>query len=144
MPPVGPSMDVFLAYKGAHAHQLWARVGPDWICPCCKRTKYQLMRWTKRAPNTPQQYMDWLAVLHTHHDHSVPLFERRPRRFDETVICDQCNVADGQAKRKLGLGDDFSFSPYEIAQFITATPHGRHKYDFAVARRLYEATLFGS
>ena len=86
--------------------------------------------------------MDWIAVLHTHHDHSVGLLERRSPRFQEMVICHQCNVADGQAKRKLGLPSDFSFSPFEIAAFITATPHGRHKYDFDVARRLYEITLW--
>lgn len=144
MPPIGPPMEVFLAFKGAHAHQLWARVGPDWVCPCCKRTKYQLMCWTKRAPNTPQAFMDWIAVLHTHHDHSVEFWERRAPRFEEAVICHQCNVADGQAKRKLQLPKNFSFSPEEIAMFVSATPHAPHKYDLAIAKRLYESTLAGS
>jgi len=60
-------------------------------------------------------------------------------RFPETVICDQCNSADGAAKRKLRLPKDFSFAPYEIAMFVTAIPHGKHKINFDAARAIYEA-----
>jgi hypothetical protein len=53
------------------------------------------------------------------------------------VLCDQCNAADGAAKRRLKLPDNFSFSPVEIAQFVTATPHGKHVIDLGLAERIY-------
>lgn len=60
-------------------------------------------------------------------------------RFPRTVVCDQCNAADGRAKRKLGLPSDFSFSPLEIRAFVTATPHAPHVVDYEIARRIYES-----
>lgn len=41
-------------------------------------------------------------------------------------------------KRKLKLPKDFSFSPQEIAMFITATPHGTHKIDFERALGVFQ------
>jgi hypothetical protein len=80
-------------------------------------------------------YKDWIAVLHRHHDHAKT---STTRRFNETVICDQCNVVDGAVKKKLKIYGYFSFSPSEIKQFIKATPHGRHRIDYVKAREIYE------
>lgn len=62
------------------------------------------------------------------------LHPRRNARFPETVICDQCNVADGYAKKRLALPSVFSFSPAEISLFVKAEPHRPHRVDLEKAR----------
>jgi hypothetical protein len=84
-----------------------------------------------------------MAGLHTHHDHSQGYVDIGRGRFAEIVICDQCNAADGQAKWRLGLPQDFSFTPSEIRQFVTAEPHGKHKIDYERARSIYESLQRG-
>lgn len=132
-----PTEQEFNAFKGAHCHQLWLRVGSDWVCPCCHRNKFQILRWTKRNPGKPSQFYDWMATLHEHHDHSVGWNYKRPARFQNKIICGQCNSADGVAKRQLKLPTDFSFSPQEISRFVIAIPHGRHKIDKELAAEVY-------
>lgn len=134
-----PTAEEFAAYQGAHCHQLWKRVGPDWTCPCCHRSKFQILRWTTRFPRTPQRFDDWIAGLHEHHDHSVGWGSSENARFPRTIICDQCNAADGAAKRQLKLPANFSFSPHEISRFVTATPHGKHKLNMEVAAAIHFA-----
>lgn len=64
-------------------------------------------------------------------------------RFPETLICGDCNSADGAAKRKLKLPENWSFSPQEIAQFVRGTPHAAVDIDFDIAKAVFErATLF--
>lgn len=133
-----PTEAVFRSYTGLHCRQLWAEVGEDYVCPSCKRNKFQILRWTTRFPKGPSPFKGWVAVLHRHHDHSQGFMTRSLGRFPETVICDQCNSADGVAKRKLGLPRDFSFSPQEIGSFVVVTPHGRHRIKFDEAKRIYE------
>lgn len=134
-----PTLEDFEAYDGAHTALLWKSVGSDWVCPGCGRNKFQIMRWTRRFPRSPNGFMGWIAPLHKHHDHSVGVFERGVRRFPETLVCDQCNSADGQAKRQLKLPANFSFSPSEIRQFVTAAPHERHRIDIQRALAIYQA-----
>jgi hypothetical protein len=142
-----PTREDYLAYDGAHCKALWASVTESWRCPGCHRSKFEILRWTRRTPHslaadrTP--YWDWLGVLHRHHDHgaepyvlgvgSVPVTPR----FPETIMCDECNGADGRAKRQLGLPADWSFSPGEIERFVTATPHRTHVIDLSVAEATY-------
>ena len=66
--------------------------------------------------------MGWVAALHRHHDHSRDFRGQRGARFPQTTICDQCNAADGTAKRKLLLPKAFSFTPDEIRMFVSSTP----------------------
>jgi hypothetical protein len=140
MPPRPiPTLADFEAYDGAHAAVLWRSVGPEWVCPGCDRSKFQILRWTKRLPKSTNGFMGWIAPLHKHHDHSVGFFERSVRRFTETLMCDQCNSADGHAKRRLKLPENFSFSPNEIRQFVTAAPHERHRIDVQCAIAIYRA-----
>ncbi|WP_202391246.1 hypothetical protein [Allopontixanthobacter sediminis] len=134
-----PTAEEFAAFKGAHCHQLWARVGPDWICPSCRRSKFQILRWTKRFPNSDHPFLDWLAALHEHHDHARSWDGVGTARFNPTVLCDQCNAADGVAKRRLKLPENFSFTPTEIGQFVTSQPHGKHVLDLAMAERIYRS-----
>ncbi|WP_200896545.1 hypothetical protein [Chromobacterium vaccinii] len=144
MTPRIPTLQEFLVYKGAHTHRLWEQVGPLWICPSCKRTKFQVLRWTTRNPNTSHAFKDWIAPLHKHHDHSGGFMSDAKSRFPETIICDQCNAADGAAKRKLKLPKLFSFSRSEIAVFVVATPHGKHTIDYEIANAIFQAINLSS
>lgn len=132
-----PTIEDFEGHDGLHYKNLWKEVGNNWFCPSCFRSKYQIMRWAKRFPNSKNAFMGWVAPLHKHHDHSAP-YMRTHGRFPMTVICDQCNAADGAAKRVLRLPRNFSFSPSEIRQFVTTTPHGKHKIHFEVAQAIYD------
>jgi hypothetical protein len=122
------------AFNGAHGKRLYANTALDWRCPGCHRTKHELMRWTMLFKNTPHRYMGWAGGLHKHHDHGP-----RPVRFPETLMCEQCNSADGAAKRELRLPGDFSFSPSEISCFVIGTPHGWHLMNYLAAARLFVA-----
>ena len=128
-----PTQQDYLGYDGAHCKRLYASSGPDWQCPGCHRTKYQIMRWTKRFPNRPTWFMGWVVGLHGHHDHG-----QGPARFPRTLVCEQCNSADAAAKRELKLPTDFSFSPTEIRCFVISFPHGWHLINYAAARRIYQ------
>ena len=116
-----------------------------WRCPACGRSRYEIMRWTTRYlhKNDPKretvEYEGWMAGLHEHHDHGAAgILGRVGERFPPTVLCDQCNAADGHAKKKLKLPDDFSFSPQEVGEFVSSTPHGRHQIDLSRAFAIYE------
>jgi predicted Fe-S protein YdhL (DUF1289 family) len=143
-----PSLEDYENYDGAHCHLLWKSLQEDWRCPACKRTKFEIMRWTKRNPNGRGVFWGWMAGLHKHHDHAIDdeietrWANRRydlDGRFPQTIICDQCNAADGAVKRKFRdiIPVGFSFSPEEISQFITAQPHSPHTIDHDKAWELF-------
>lgn len=142
-----PTAAEYAAYDGAHCRNLWRSLPDSWRCPGCGRSKFELLTWTRRTPSSlaadRMPYWGWLAILHRHHDHSlnVPWIHppgARPR-FAETVICGQCNGADGVAKRDLGLPAGWSFTPAEIGQFITPQPHGPHRLDLDIAAAIHRA-----
>jgi hypothetical protein len=133
-----PTFEEFKKYSGRHNHRLWTEVGDGYICPSCKRNKYQILRWTQISPNSPNSFMDWVAVLHRHHDHSQGYSRVNFGRFIETIICDQCNSAASAVKKKLGIPKNFSFAPGEIGLFIKARPHAKHEVDFKIAQMIYE------
>ena len=137
-----PTIADFNNYTGLHCHKIWVEVGSDYICPCCNRSKFELLRWTTRNPRKPTAFKDWVAILHRHHDHSAHLMVRNSGRFRETIICGQCNAADGIAKRIHGLPKNFSFAPSEIRLFVKATAHGAHKLDLVVAKNIYDGLSF--
>jgi hypothetical protein len=97
----------------------------------------QILRWTLLFPNSPTPYEGWAGGYHEHHDHGAE--SGFAPRFERTILCEQCNSADASAKRKLNLPKQFSFSPAEIAQFVTATPHGWHLLDYDRAAEIYAA-----
>ena len=134
-----PTYEDYLNHDGLHYHQLWNSIGNEWVCPGCGRSKFQLMRWTRRFPNKPNSFMGWVAALHKHHDHSIDFFKSGHTRFPETLICGQCNSADGTVKRKLKLPINFSFSPQEMRTFILATPHGKHEINYDVALAIFNS-----
>lgn len=103
-------------------------VSPDWRCPCCYRTKREMARLDKNG--------DLLCAIHDHHDHYCERFDVDTRklangdwnfgnavrdsliRFPNTLICNDCNVAEPNAKKIVGAPTFFSFTPFEIAYFI--------------------------
>jgi predicted Fe-S protein YdhL (DUF1289 family) len=129
----------YRSYDGAHCFALWTSLADSWRCPGCNRSKFEIMRWTRRTPHGQEPFWGWMAGLHTHHDHSQGYVDIGSGRFSEVVICDQCNSADGLAKRRLGLPAEFSFSPDEIRQFVIPEPHGKHRIDFERASCVYAA-----
>lgn len=137
-----PTYEDYYNHTGHHYKKLWNSIGDEWNCPACGRSKYQIMKWTKRSPNSSESFMGWIAALHNHHDHSVGFNEIGLRRFSETLICGQCNSTEGVVKRKLKLPSKFSFSPQEMRTFIQATPHAKHKIDYLLAQALYKSLKF--
>lgn len=121
------------AFDGAHCSWKYRhaiRIG--WRCPCCNRTPQELIRWSTIQHG--KFGMGWTISLVLHHCHG-------PGRFEETVICGDCNSADSAAKRKLGLPGNFSFSPREIAQFVKCAPHtGKTEIDYGKAQEIFAAS----
>lgn len=127
----------------------------DWQCPSCMRNKDFISRIDKNGKV--------LIAIHDHHDHFEEyVFEKmnekirvKPStfiqhrksleanvvRFPRTLICGDCNVADGAVKRKLGLVKYFSFAPHEISLFINPKPHSPHEIDYDLARKIYESQM---
>jgi hypothetical protein len=127
-----PTLEEMLTFDGAHCRKLYASLGADWRCPGCGRSKYQLKRWTMLYPHRPDRHPGWAAGMHVHHDHGPA-----PQRFGATLMCEQCNSADKDAKRERDLPKEFSFSPQEIKQFVIATPHGWHVLSYPAAAQAY-------
>lgn len=137
----------------------WASTPQNWFCPVCSRYKSQLVRLSTQGV--------LLCRLHWHHDHlrdcgekilrrGVPVLDdstaravqfsavaackTSAERFHERLICEDCNTADGRAKSLLKgvVHPDFSFSPAEIARFITVTPNALHDVDPDKARAIWD------
>jgi hypothetical protein len=136
----------------------WLITPADWICPACKRSKLHLAKINKQGVLQ--------GNIHNHHDHidgflklererlnkekltttpsnkesyfysKIKLFFNR---FDETLICQDCNNADSAAKSNLERTcPHFSFSPAEIRLFITPRPNKEHQIDYKKSSALYE------
>ncbi|HBM2953607.1 TPA: hypothetical protein LVL69_004303 [Klebsiella oxytoca] len=141
---------------GAHLNKWWVMTPVEWMCPCCKRKKSEIVRLNKNNFLTCQ--------LHEHHDHMKEvvksLFEDISIRknnivadehsekfaikiafalsaYDNTVICFDCNKADADAKRLVQCHKFFSFSPKEISEFICVTPNSEHRIDIEIARKVW-------
>jgi len=103
-------------------------VPSDWRCPCCYRMKREIARIDKNG--------NLLCSVHRHHDHYCDRFEVDVRklspgdwqfgrvvqdslvRFPDTLICNDCNVAEPAAKKIVDAPSFFSFAPFEISYFI--------------------------
>lgn len=141
-------------------NEAWAETWTEWTCPACKRHKTEIARLTD--PGVLLCQLDW------HHDHlrdhacaimrdrlatALPenLLALRKRtigiatqiieRFDDALICNDCNAADGAMKAQLGpeVPSWFSFSPSEIAKFILPGPNVSHALNLDIGAKLWEA-----
>lgn len=129
------------------------QVGSDWHCPSCHRSKAEQARLDKNR--------NLMCAIHSHHDHMVdaacekmpgfhrddlPWQDRRGydslrsnfNRFTDTLICNDCNVVEGDAKRKCGAPAAFSFTPFEISTFIIVTNNAAHTLDIAKAQETWQ------
>lgn len=128
------------AFTGMHCRNLYLEaVRTGWRCPSCSRSAPELVRWTEiRGPSWRARFgdehgMGFTVTLTGHHCHGEG-------RFPETLICGDCNSADGAAKRKLRLPGSWSFTPAEIGSFVTVSRHsGATKIDYAKALQIYDA-----
>lgn len=138
-----PTPEEFAAYDGAHCSVLWRGLAPDWRCPGCSRSKFEILCWTRRFKIAPEgtkvAYMGWLANLDQHHDHSQDDRFSTSGRFLQVPVCKHCNAADGTAKKRLKLPPRFSFAPWEIARFVQPQAHGPHRHCWATAKSIYDA-----
>jgi rubredoxin len=134
----------------------WVLTPRSWICPSCKRGKAEIARINRHG--------EMMGEMHAHHDHIGDLILRRFHEvsavrgevvaddaaqsfvsraaplvsaYDETVICADCNGADGKAKRLVPTHPDFSFSPREIGQFVISAPNREHDIDVDRARTIW-------
>jgi hypothetical protein len=132
----------------------WASTWIGWSCPCCRREKPQIARLSPGGV--------LLCRLEYHHDHLGDLakrvyLERNPRtndqetniqlgrakdalkpfieRFEQTLICIDCNLAEGQAKLGLAaeIDRDFTFTPSEISRFINVGANRLHEVNMEKA-----------
>ncbi|VVE56675.1 hypothetical protein PAQ31011_05129 [Pandoraea aquatica] len=139
-----PTHADFVAYDGHHCHALYKSLPPDWRCPGCCRSTFEVLRWTMRFPHLPTKFLGWAGGYHRHHDHAGDrrggrlLWNSPYARFPETVLCEQCNAADATVKRVLKLPKEFSYSPEEIRAFVEPVPHGWHIINYQQAARIYE------
>lgn len=135
-----PTIQDFESYRGGHTFRRWQALPPDWRCPACGRSRFELLTWTRSITGygVPRGQYQWLAPLHEHHDHRTDGCALPPR-FPSTLICSDCNHADGRAKRLLRLPPWFSFGPAELRQFLTGYPHNSVDIDLEVAQKIYSA-----
>ncbi|HCE1882529.1 hypothetical protein [Vibrio parahaemolyticus] len=133
---------------GAHLNKWWVMTPVGWQCPCCKRSKGEIVRLNKNNYLTCQ--------LHEHHDHMKDvvkeLFESFSIKqniivadelsekfavktafslsaYDNTVVCFDCNKADADAKKIVNAHKSFSFSPKQISEFLIVTANKEHQID---------------
>lgn len=137
-----PSADEMASFSGMHcSSQHRKALKLNWRCPSCDRSANELIRWsyingkTLRALHGDEHGMGWTTTIATHHCHGAG-------RFRPTLMCGDCNSADGVIKRKLKLPASWSFGsfgPIELAQLVTVTPHsGRTIIDYELAQMIYD------
>lgn len=121
----------------------------SWQCQCCFRNKERIARLDKNAA--------LLCRIVRHHDHFADMaYSKIPRlaidrgavvvaqsfaRFQETLICQDCNTADASAKLAASAPKAFSFAPHEIAGFIIVKDNEPHEIDKAAAARIYASAI---
>lgn len=139
----------------------WAGTWRGWSCPCCKRTKPEMARIGSNGV--------LLCRLEMHHDHLADharkLFDAsNPKvegdgllneqianakdgltilveRFGATLLCADCNAAEGEAKRLLAgrVDPNFTFTPAEISKFVRVAPNNIHDVNLEAANELWTA-----
>lgn len=127
----------------------FSKVPVDWRCPVCCRSKAEMARLDKNC--------NLLCAIPSHHDHFADeaydrlksagdenwqmrtAFAESFSRFPPTLVCNDCNIADVQAKSSVGAPSYFSFAPHEIACFIEVKPNQPHQLKPAAAQEMYES-----
>ncbi|HDS1215938.1 TPA: hypothetical protein ACOFBO_000226 [Stenotrophomonas maltophilia] len=139
-----PTPAEIAAFTGMHCSRKYRdAVDSGWCCPSCGRSAQQLIRWTEiRGPAWRAKFADaygmgFTITLAEHHCHGGG-------RFPRTLICGDCNSADGVVKRKWCLPRSWSFSPQELALFVKVAPHsGETHIDHDLALQIFQQSSAG-
>lgn len=140
-----PSPEEIAAFTGMQcARKYREAVERGWSCHSCGRSAQQLIRWTEmRGPAWRSKFGDAHGMGFTiaraeHHCHGGG-------RFPRTLICGDCNSADGAVKKKWGLPESWSFSPQELALFVSVEPYsGQTRIDQNLALQIFQQRSAGS
>ena len=138
----------------------WIETPDDWQCVSCRRLKAEITR--------PDKSGQPFGQLHYHHDHMADFTKDRLKelfgpdwahhaeqahpgadyfrtsadrllsRFPDSLICMDCNTADGNVKAKLGLDPYFTFAPNEIRRFCRIGGGRAHALILEAAKSIYD------
>lgn len=135
----------------------WMKSSQSWTCPCCSRSKFQISRLGKKR--------QIVAKLVVHHDHMGEAMQEAFHEafvssgmkeaqvagnrlvehigvafaaYEETLICEDCNNADTEAKKQIKSPKYFSFSVRQIKQFIRSQSHSAHTVDALKANEIWQ------
>lgn len=142
--------------NGVDMNRHWALRSFDWKCPCCNRSKSQIVRLNKHG--------DLICHLHEHHDHTPDIANdlftnasiNRPEvvadkvsdqfvrkisnafeSYSPTVVCPDCNSADTYAKQVASTHKWFSFSPKDIELMIEVNDNREHSINIKKAIEIW-------
>jgi len=129
----------------------WRKQPEHWICPSCMRRKEDC-----EVPKGDGQTLRWLVRHHDHmkdfvkayvkdrygrHDAITSRAEYKieamrfidrvahlAKRFDDVVICLDCNEVEGRIKTKISADKYFTFHPLEIRRAYIPRPKQRHEF----------------
>lgn len=142
--------------KGLHLNRWWVLTPMDWRCSGCGRVKKDIVRLNKHGFLT--------CHLHDRHDHIDNILEKEFElllksqgkiiadevsekfikraayglaAFDKTIICSDCNKAEGVAKALASTNEDFTFSPSEISKFVIPKDNHEHGISTEIASEIW-------
>lgn len=141
----------------------WREQPEHWTCPSCMRRKEDC-----EVPKGDGQTLRWLVRHHDHmkdfvkarvkaqygrHDAITSRAEYKremaqfidrvahlAKRFDDVVICIDCNEVEGKVKTRIGADKYFTFHPWEIRRAYIPRPKKKHEFveeHMEFYRRLY-------
>jgi rubredoxin len=143
--PLTKKIKAFHLRDSVEMNSNWILSSQTWACPCCNRSKLEISRVGKQG--------QILCKSVIHHDHMADalkaafhnVFERIGTEieqvqgrllveriapafsaYDEILVCEDCNVADMEAKRLVKAPAFFSFSISQIRAFIQTGNHQPH------------------
>ncbi len=143
--------------KGLDMNIWWVRTSINWECPSCNRNKQDIVRLNKHGYLT--------AHLHEHHDHmkdhikqKFTIFSEKAKNqvadkyaekfiirtafafsaYDNTIICSDCNSADGRVKKLIPIHKKFSYSPKQIGLFVESRPNKEHSINIGTAKKIWQ------
>lgn len=129
--------------------ELWREMPDHWTCPACLRRKAEC-----EVPKGDGRSLRWLVQHHDHmadyvkayikrrfggyegfcavgaeHGEALQFVDRVKRfakRFDDVVVCLDCNEVEGKIKQRMGADEFFTFHPHEIRRALMKSPNDRH------------------
>lgn len=123
-----PTQLDFQRFNGGHSPTNWRATPGNWVCPCCNRSKFRLLRWTdSRQIGRPSGGKKWMALI-----------ERDP--ITNEFVCQTCRTAAQRVKLSLKIPVEFHFYPSEMRRFIKCWDYGGAKVvDQGKALEIYRA-----